>query len=203
MKRMWILGGLIAVLIVGGGAGLGAGAAAPVAAPAAADAAAPAAVAAVAAAPCGVAWGSVPEEAGALSVASLLETRTGQHECWDRVVFEFAGPVDGYRVAYGNVHTDGQGLLLNPYVAGGAVLGVSLRAPAYDEHGATYDARSGAHVATVVGYRTLRDVMFGGSFEGYTTFAVGVRANLPFRVLVLAGPGAHSRIVVDVAHSWT
>ena len=197
MKRMWMLGGLIAVLIVGGGAGLGAGAAAPVAAPAAvADVAA-------AAAPCGVTWGSLPEEAGALSVASLLETRTGQHECWDRVVFEFAGPVDGYRVAYGNVTTDGQGLLLNPYVAGGAVLGVSLRAPAYDENGATYDARSGAHVATVVGYRTLRDVMFGGSFEGYTTFAVGVRANLPFRVLVLAGPGAHSRIVVDVAHSWT
>jgi hypothetical protein len=54
----------------------------------------------------------------------------------------------------------------------------------------------------VLGYRTLRDVVFGGSFEGYTTFAVGVRARLPFRVFVLAGPGTHSRIVLDVAHQW-
>jgi hypothetical protein len=155
-----------------------------------------------AAATCAVAWGSLPKEAGTLSTASLLQTRTGQHDCWDRLVFEFAGPVDGYRVAYGDVYTEGQGLLLNPYVAGGAVLGVSLRAPAFDGSDATYPALSGEHVATVVGYRTLRDVMFGGSFEGYTTFAVGVRATLPFRVLVLAGPGSHSRIVLDVAHTW-
>lgn len=197
MKRMWILGGLLAVLIAGAGtasAGTTSTGTTSTGSPATAK---------VAAASCGTAWGSLPEEAGALSTGALLETRTGQHECWDRIVFEFAGPVDGYRVAYGDVHTDGQGLLLNPYVAGGAVLGVSLRAPSYDENGATYQARSGQHVATVVGYRTLRDVMFGGSFEGYTTFAVGVRALLPFRVLVLAGPGAHSRIVLDVAHSWT
>jgi hypothetical protein len=194
MKRIWILGGLLAVLIAGGGAGVASAGGGSRAATVGARAAA---------VPCGVTWGSLPKEAGALSTASLLETRTGQHECWDRVVFEFAGPVDGYRVAYGEVTTDGQGLLLNPYVAGGAVIGLSLRAPAYDENGATYQARSGQHVATVVGYRTLRDVMFGGSFEGYTTFAVGVRATLPFRVLVLAGPGAHSRIVLDVAHSWT
>jgi hypothetical protein len=82
-------------------------------------------------------------------------------------------------------------------VAGGAVLGVALLAPATG-----YPAGSGQHVAAVLGYQTLRDVMFGGTFEGYTTFAVGVRATLPFRVLVLAGPGTHSRIVLDVAHSW-
>jgi hypothetical protein len=195
MKRMWILGGLLAVLVAGGGAGAGSAFAGGSTATVGAR---------EATAPCGTTWGSLPEEAGALSTASLLETRTGQHDCWDRLVFEFAGPVDGYRIAYGEVSTEGQGLALNPYVAGGAVLGVSLRAPAYDnDREATYQARSGQHVATVVGYRTLRDVMFGGSFEGYTTFAVGVRATLPFRVLVLAGPGGHSRIVLDVAHSWS
>jgi hypothetical protein len=58
-------------------------------------------------------------------------------------------------------------------------------------------------VANTAGYRTLRDVVFGGSFEGHTTFAVGVRARLPFRVFVLTGPGSHSRIVLDIAHRWS
>jgi len=31
---------------------------------------------------------------------------------------------------------------------------------------------------------------------------VGVRATLPFRVLVLPGPGTHNRIVLDVSHRW-
>jgi hypothetical protein len=57
-------------------------------------------------------------------------------------------------------------------------------------------------MVNVLRYDTLRDVVFGGSFEGYTTFAVGVRARLPFQVTVLPGPGTHSRIVLDVAHSW-
>jgi hypothetical protein len=192
MKRNWILVGALAVALAGTVTGT-----------AAAGARGPAVGPRAAAAPCAVTWGSVPKEAGAFSGATLLETRTGQHECWDRVVFEFSGPADGYSVAYGDVVTDGEGLLLNPYVAGGAVLGVSLRAPAYGDGVPTYPAVAGQHVATVIRYRTLRDVMFGNSFEGYSTFAVGVRARLPFRVFVLAGPGSHSRIVLDVAHSWS
>ncbi|TYC19391.1 hypothetical protein FXF52_36895 [Micromonospora sp. MP36] len=152
---------------------------------------------------CGITWGSTARAGGALSTAPLVEVRTGRHECWDRVVFEFAGPADGWSVAYGETHTEGQGLALSPYTAGGALLRVSLCAPAYDEHhAATVPYRTGAHAANVLGYRTLRDVVFGGSFEGYTTFAVGVRARLPFRVFALNGPGTHSRIVLDVAHQW-
>nr|WP_280956330.1 hypothetical protein [Cellulomonas flavigena] len=33
-------------------------------------------------------------------------------------------------------------------------------------------------------------------------FGLGVRARLPFRAFVLAGPGSGSRLVVDVAHQW-
>ena len=152
---------------------------------------------------CGITWGSLPKTGGSLSPAALLEVRTGKHECWDRVVFEFNGPADGFNVEYRDVFTEGVGDLMNPYVAGGAVLGIQLLEPAYDhDAGWAFPARSGAHVGAVVGYQTLRDVMFGGSFEGYSTFAVGVRANLPFRVFVLAGPGTHSRIVLDIAHHW-
>ncbi|MGV9212984.1 AMIN-like domain-containing (lipo)protein [Micromonospora sp. RB23] len=159
--------------------------------------------AATGAAYCGITWGSGDKSAGALSDAPLVDVRTGRHDCYDRVVFEFAGPVDGYTVGYGETWTEGEGLALSPYTAGGALLRVSLRAPAYDaDHVGTLPYPVGAHVANLLRYPTLRDVVFGGSFEGYTTFAVGVRARLPFRAVVLAGPGAHSRIVLDVAHEW-
>ena len=54
----------------------------------------------------------------------------------------------------------------------------------------------------VAGYSTFRQVAYGGSFEGYTTIGLGVRARLPMRVFSLAGPGDGSRLVVDVAHHW-
>jgi hypothetical protein len=151
---------------------------------------------------CGIKWGSTPEAVDRFSSAPLVATRTGRHDCFDRVVFEFSGKADGYSVEYvDQVRTDGDGRVLA--VAGGGRLRVSLKAPAYDGSGrSTYAHRSGDHVAKVGGYKTLRDVVYGGSFEGYTTFGVGVRARLPFRVFVLDGPGGNSRIVVDVAHRW-
>jgi hypothetical protein len=146
---------------------------------------------------CGITWGSLPKTGGALGPGGLLEARTGQHPCFDRVVFEFDGPATGYRVNYGESYTEGEGLPLSPYTAGGALLNVVLLQPAND-----YQRATGSHVANVLRYRTLRDVIFGGSYEGYTTFAVGVRAQLPYQVFVLSGPGSHNRIVLDIAHQW-
>ena len=54
---------------------------------------------------------------------------------------------------------------------------------------------------TVPGFSTFRSVTNAGSFEGQTTYGLGVRARLPFRVFTIAG--GHGRIVVDVAHHWT
>ena len=55
---------------------------------------------------------------------------------------------------------------------------------------------------SVAGFSTFRQVAYGGSFEGHTTFGLGLRARLPMRVFTLAGPGDGSRLVVDVAHHW-
>ena len=49
----------------------------------------------------------------------------------------------------------------------------------------------------LTGYRTFRVAKYGGSFEGRTIIALGVRARLPFRVFEL-----DERIVIDVAHQW-
>ncbi|HEY6798844.1 MAG TPA: hypothetical protein VI248_29545 [Kineosporiaceae bacterium] len=151
---------------------------------------------------CAVPWGSAAKQAGSLRTAPLVATRTGRHACFDRVVFEFRGAATGYRVSYvDTVVAEGSGRPLP--VAGGAKLQIQLLDPAYDVQGhATYPYRVGQHVADLSGYRTLRDLVYGGTFEGYTGFGLGARARLPFRVLVLTGPGSYSRIVVDVAHQW-
>jgi len=170
------------------------------------------AVAARAAAPyCSITWGSLAKDQDVMSSAPLSDIRTGQHRCFDRIVFDFQasrttfqGPASGYHVAYvDNVYSQGRGERLD--IAGGAKLSVVLLDPAYDilTGATTYPQGVGDHVANVRGYRTLRDVVYGGTFEGYTTVGIGVRARLPYRVFVLAGPGAGSRIVIDVTHRWS
>lgn len=153
---------------------------------------------------CGITWGSLDKAHDAPSPEALVNARTGRHDCFDRVVFDFQGPATGFRVGYTDqVVGEGKGEPLG--VAGGARLAVVLQEPAYDNWtgAATYPHRVGDHVADVTGYRTLRDLVYGGTYEGYTTFGVGVRARLPFRVFTLAGPGSGSRIVLDVAHKWS
>lgn len=156
------------------------------------------------AATCTVHWGSQTKAGGLLHTPPLLDVRAGQHTCYDRIVFEFAGLATGYRIGYASeVFSEGRGLPLGPYTAGGALISVSLRNPDHDPAGhTTFRHETGDHVVNVVGFPTLRDIVYGGSFEGYTQFAVGVRARLPFRVSKVAGPGSHTRIVVDIAHHW-
>ncbi len=164
------------------------------------------AVSAAAAPPyCGITWGSLPRVNEVLAPEALTNVRTGQHDCFDRVVFDFQGPATGYRVDYTDVVQGGGGKGGPLSVAGGAHLSVVLLEPTNDvETGATtYRHEFGDHVANLTGYRTLRDVVYGGSFEGYTNFGIGVRARLPFRVFTLTGPGAQGRIVIDVAHRWS
>lgn len=151
---------------------------------------------------CGIRWGSLAKTGGSAGEHPLGTVRTGRHQCFDRVVFEFDGPADGYEVRYvSSLRTDGEGRQLG--VTGGAILQVHLMANVFDQLGHQHYVRMpGEHVAQVAGYRTFRDVVYAGSFEGRTTFGVGTRARLPFRVFRLSGPGSHSRIVVDVAHRW-
>jgi hypothetical protein len=155
---------------------------------------------------CGLVWGSLPERGMAMTTAPIVDVRAGRHRCFDRLVVDLgAGPVprDAYDVRYVPVvRADGSGHALP--VRGAADLQVVVRAAAYDRDtgAATYSFGNGRELVPVGGFRTLRQVATAGSFEGQTTFAVGVRARLPFRVFALSGPGSGSRLVVDVAHRW-
>ncbi len=150
---------------------------------------------------CGITWGSLPKAAGPSTspFSPLTNVRTGQHDCYDRMVFDLGGPASGYHVQYvAHVYTVGQGAVLP--LGGGARLEIVLRAPANDTQGRiTYDGRTGGRLPRVdlTGYRTFRNARYGGSFEGVTVIGLSTRARLPFRVSKLG-----NRVVLDVAHQW-
>jgi hypothetical protein len=151
---------------------------------------------------CGLDWGSLAKTEPAMSTASVTNVRTGQHYCFDRMVVDLNGPARGYTVRYVPVVVqDGSGAEIP--LRGSAFLQVTVNAPSYDSNGnATYSPAAKAELSDVSGYQTFRQVASAGSFEGYTSLGLGVRARLPFQVFTLDGPGSGSRLVLDVAHFW-
>jgi hypothetical protein len=96
-----------------------------------------------------------------------------------------------------------------PAAAGKAALQVVLHAPpqglddAGHQPGRTF-ADSGDNLYTaaqLAGWRSLRAVRFAGFFEGQSTLAIGVRGQLPFRVLTqLDTTNNIRRLAIDIAH---
>ncbi len=159
---------------------------------------------ALAAAPqCGFTWGSLAKMGGgAVYPATVENIRAGRHNCFDRLVIDVGtGSHVGYDVRYvSQVVQDGSGLPVA--LRGGAYLQILVQGNAYDGGGATYTPAISTEAVTVVGFSTFRQVAWAGSFEGQSTVGIGVRARLPFRVLLLDGPGSGGRLVIDVAHRW-
>lgn len=151
---------------------------------------------------CGIVWGSLAKSSPALTQAPVVNVRTGQQPCFDRLVVDLNGTVAGYSIRYvPQVLQDGSGLPVE--LRGNAFLQVTVNAPAYNSSGsATYNPSNKKELTDVAGYKTFRQLAYAGSFEGYTSLGLGVRARLPFRVFTLAGPGVGSRLVIDVAHMW-
>jgi hypothetical protein len=154
---------------------------------------------------CQVQWGSLTRHVSipVTDIGEVTNVRTGRHECYDRVVVDISrGTSFGYDVRYvDGVATPGQGE--DVPLRGGAKLQFTAFAPAYNDLGqGTYNPANSRELVDVTGYRTLRQLAMAGSFEGETTFGVGVRAQLPFRVSVVDGSGPSSRLVLDVAHQW-
>ena len=146
---------------------------------------------------CGITWGSQPKVVERHGIDELVAGRVGHHTCFDRFVVEFAGPVaPGFRAYYEDVVvSEGEGTPVT--VGGGAHLRFTVLAPTFGPLG-----QSHAVLFDTPSFPTLVQIAGAGSFEGQTSFAVGVRARLPFTVSTLPGPGSHSRLILDVAHRW-
>lgn len=155
---------------------------------------------------CGITWGSTPESQMSGDAEVVVDVRAGRHACYDRLVIDL-GRSDNefgtYDVRYVDVvRREGSG---DPMpVRGGAVLQVSVGAAAYDENGSPTVAL-GPEMVDVDDWTTFRQVASAGSFEGWTTLALGVRARTPMRAFVLHGAPYSDqgpRLVIDVAHRW-
>ena len=153
------------------------------------------------AAGCPTGWGSTPDGVGRVDTASGLLTgaRTGRHPCFDRLVLDGA---TWARVRYvDQVVVDGSGIPVP--LRGGARLEIlSTRADDVRTGEPGFDPADPTELADLAGYRTFRQAAFAGSFEGRSTLGLGVRARLPFRVLVVDAGTPRVRVVVDVAHHW-
>lgn len=152
---------------------------------------------------CGIYWGSLAKSSTGIGADYITNVRTGRHTCYDRLVID--GPAGGFtsRVRYvSNVLSQGKGDVVP--LRGGAKIEIVVRANDYNINTGvpTYTPANRRELTNVTGYSTFRQVAWGGSFEGYTTIGLGVRARLPIRVFNLAGPGGRSRLVIDVAHHW-
>jgi hypothetical protein len=84
-------------------------------------------------------WTTDDTQAEPMSTDALHRVRTGQHDCYDRVVLDIDGPADvGYVVGYvPAVTADGSGKEIP--VEGDAALQVIVRAPAVAELAGTGD----------------------------------------------------------------
>ena len=154
---------------------------------------------------CAEQWGSLVKSDRHASGQQVTDVRSGRHACFDRLVIDLGGDGagrTGYYVKYVHkVAADGSGTRVR--LRGGAKILIVVNAPAYDAAGhSTYLPEHQRNVVDVSGYDTFRQVAWANTFEGQTTFGLGVRARLPMRVFLLSDPGGQ-RIVVDVAHSWS
>ena len=97
----------------------------------------------------------------------------GRHQCFDRLVLDFQGQADGYRVEYvSTVRSDGSGQVVP--LRGGAKLQVVALAPAYDSAGnPTFRPANRNELVNVAGWSTFRQVASAGSFEGHRRSASG------------------------------
>ncbi|MFF8816318.1 AMIN-like domain-containing (lipo)protein [Streptomyces pactum] len=156
-----------------------------------------------AAAACSTAWGSANKTSPDTFYKPLGNIRTGQHDCYDRMVFDIPGASAGkvgYHVGYvDKFYQDGSGEPIP--VNGGAILQIFVGAPSYNpaDGSVVYPGQAGQPLpgVNIAGYQTFKDTRFGASFEGQTQVAVGTRARLPFRVLQ-----SGDQLIVDVAHTW-
>ncbi len=151
---------------------------------------------------CAAGWNIAPKTSSPMTAATIRGVRTGRHACFDRLVIDIKGTrqTAGYQVDYvGQVTQDGSGRVVP--LRGAAKLMVVVRAPSYDSRGhSTYRPRNLTEVVNTAAHRTFRQVAWAGSFEGQTTFGIGLRAKLPYRVFTLR-TGTNQMLIIDVAHS--
>lgn len=145
----------------------------------------------------------IEDETTALGIGEgIVGISGGSLECFDSINILLNASDEGpyYDIGYVDVVTQpGSG---DPVpVHGGAALQVVLGASAYDpdtgEQLLAFTAPE--NLLETTGFGAIQQVAFGGSFEGMTTFAVGVREELPFTVEINTDNDEMHYVTISVA----
>lgn len=126
-------------------------------------------------------------------VSTLVAIRAAAHRQdnppYERVVFEFSGPVPLITVQYVNqLIGDGSGLPVP--ISGRAILKLTMKpAQAHNDRG-----QSTAPTRVKVNLPNVKEIANAGDFEAVLNYGIGVDHKTEIRVLTLDSP---SRVVVD------
>lgn len=139
------------------------------------------------------AGGTTTSAVAAPQTSTLVAIRAAHHPDYDRVVFEFTGPVPAQRVAGYVPELIGDPSGLPVPVAGDAILQVRMAsARGHDDNGnVTYGPTRRTYALP-----NVIQVVNSGDFEGVLTFGIGLAQRTGVTMFTLTGP---SRIVVDIA----
>ncbi|CAB4552870.1 unannotated protein [freshwater metagenome] len=143
---------------------------------------------------------STPEGVNGPGLTALLvDVRTGRHDGYERVVFEFLGDrVPGYAVQYVDPPFTADPSDLPVAVDGDAFLRVRMAwASGYDLTGDLGQVYTGPDRIDV-NAPVVQELVLLGDFEAVLSWVIGVDAEHPFRVTILDEP---ARIVIDIATS--
>lgn len=146
-------------------------------------------------------WGSKAKVASRMSPSPIHRVRVQRHRCFDRMIIDLrSSPGAGWSARYTTVTSPGAGNTVA--LRGSASIEIVAQAPAYDNKGkATFNPANPKELANLAGFDVFRQIAFAGSFEGQTTFGIGVRSRLPFRVWSEDGSSG-TKIVIDVGRRW-
>jgi hypothetical protein len=139
--------------------------------------------------------GVTDKKAAATEPALLAAVRTGKHEMYDRIVFEFSGKLlPGYHIEYVDrpVRSCGSGDVV-PMTGDGWLEFRMIPAAAHNEQGvATVKERS-----LSLGLPIVKELKLTCDFEADVTWVAGVASPNKYRVLELTDP---ARLVVDIGY---
>lgn len=127
----------------------------------------------------------------------ILGVRTSTGTCFDTIEFEIATldqPGPGFTLSYvPTLSYDPTGDPMQLFGLGH--LQLTIYAPIDVPTWKNYEFRAGSE------YGSLRHIKFAGSFEGVTTFGIGVREKLPFLVMYSnESTNGNGKVIVYLAH---
>jgi hypothetical protein len=138
--------------------------------------------------------GTAERASAAEGAGLLIDVRSGRHDGFDRVAFEFAQASPGYHVEYIDKPVRRCGSGEPTTLAGDGWLEVRFYvAEAHTPSGAPTIAQREQRPALAL----VKELEQTCDFEGYVTWVVGVSRPNKYRVTTLTKP---DRIVIDIEH---